>query len=167
MTFTLDVKGTKVLFTGPSQDNHDVISVGLHFSEYAIYGHLTERVDVYSFGVVILEIISGRRSTDVKYEPVAKFLLEEAWNFYQQDNHLNQVDETSSLEEFTLEELRRKSLQDCSGASSHQLLHHHQCLVLSLCSPLIVLWMNSWSDGQHLLMQIGLLEWTPSLLVHW
>lgn len=33
--------------------------------EYAINGHLSEKVDIYSFGVVVLEIISGQRCSDL------------------------------------------------------------------------------------------------------
>ena len=33
--------------------------------EYAIHGQLSEKVDTYSFGIVVLEIISGKRCTDV------------------------------------------------------------------------------------------------------
>ena len=30
--------------------------------EYALWGHLTEKVDVYSFGVVALELVSGKNN---------------------------------------------------------------------------------------------------------
>lgn len=33
--------------------------------EYAVSGHLSEKVDIYSFGVVVLEIISGQRCSDL------------------------------------------------------------------------------------------------------
>ncbi|KAI3794377.1 hypothetical protein L1987_37008 [Smallanthus sonchifolius] len=42
--------------------------------EYALHGVLSEKVDTYSFGIVILEIISGRRSTEVKSH--SDYLLE-------------------------------------------------------------------------------------------
>lgn len=32
--------------------------------EYAMHGHLSEKVDVYSYGIVILEIICGRKCLD-------------------------------------------------------------------------------------------------------
>lgn len=32
--------------------------------EYALRGHLTEKVDVFSFGVVALEILTGRQNTN-------------------------------------------------------------------------------------------------------
>jgi serine/threonine protein kinase len=43
--------------------------------EYAIHGNLSENVDTYSYGIVVLEIISGRRSNDMKLEVNAQYLL--------------------------------------------------------------------------------------------
>jgi serine/threonine protein kinase len=43
--------------------------------EYVSLGQLSEKVDVYSFGVVLLEIISGRRSIDHKFDGDQIFLL--------------------------------------------------------------------------------------------
>ena len=31
----------------------------------AVLGHCSVKLDVYSFGVLVLEIVSGRRSTDL------------------------------------------------------------------------------------------------------
>lgn len=45
--------------------------------EYAIGGHLSEKVDIYSFGIVMLEIISGRRSTDDTQDSTYEYLLKE------------------------------------------------------------------------------------------
>lgn len=45
--------------------------------EYALHGHLSEKVDTYSFGIVVLEIISGRKSSDVQVEPTTEYLLEQ------------------------------------------------------------------------------------------
>lgn len=33
--------------------------------EYAVLGQLSVKLDVYSFGVVVLEIVTGRRNTDM------------------------------------------------------------------------------------------------------
>ncbi|KAI7733045.1 hypothetical protein M8C21_032210 [Ambrosia artemisiifolia] len=41
-------------------------TLGYTAPEYALHGVLSEKVDTYSFGIVILEIISGKRSTEVK-----------------------------------------------------------------------------------------------------
>ncbi|XLU77212.1 hypothetical protein S245_000633, partial [Arachis hypogaea] len=40
-------------------------TLGYTAPEYAIYGQLSEKVDTYSYGIVILEIISGRKSTEI------------------------------------------------------------------------------------------------------
>ncbi|VFQ88141.1 unnamed protein product [Cuscuta campestris] len=45
--------------------------------DYAIHGHLSEKVDTYSFGVLVLEIVSGRRSGDVESDPENEYLLEQ------------------------------------------------------------------------------------------
>lgn len=50
--------------------------------EYAIHGQLSEKVDTYGFGVVVLEIISGRKSNDMRFEPLTQFLLEWVNFFY-------------------------------------------------------------------------------------
>jgi serine/threonine protein kinase len=44
--------------------------------EYAIHGQLSEKVDIYSFGVVVLEIICGRKSSEVNNDPNGEYLLE-------------------------------------------------------------------------------------------
>lgn len=50
--------------------------------EYAIHGHLSEKVDTYSFGVVILEIVSGRRSSDMNIDSISntEYLLDDVLN---------------------------------------------------------------------------------------
>nr|XP_016485953.1 PREDICTED: cysteine-rich receptor-like protein kinase 2 [Nicotiana tabacum] len=58
-------------------------TLGYTAPEYAIHGHLTEKVNVYSFGVVVLEIISGRRSNDMQIEPVTEYLLEKVGFHFQ------------------------------------------------------------------------------------
>ena len=44
--------------------------------EYAMRGHLTEKVDVFSFGVMALEIVSGRPNSDSSLEGEKMYLLE-------------------------------------------------------------------------------------------
>lgn len=45
--------------------------------EYALQGILSDKVDTYSFGIVVLEIISGRRCTDMNSESQSMdYLLE-------------------------------------------------------------------------------------------
>lgn len=43
--------------------------------EYAIQGKLSEKVDVYSYGVVVLEIISGRKSSEIRLELITEYLI--------------------------------------------------------------------------------------------
>uniref|UniRef100_A0A0E0M6J2 Uncharacterized protein n=1 Tax=Oryza punctata TaxID=4537 RepID=A0A0E0M6J2_ORYPU len=40
-------------------------TLGYMAPEYAVLGHLSVKLDVYSFGVLLLEIVTGRRNTDV------------------------------------------------------------------------------------------------------
>nr|GMC90286.1 cysteine-rich receptor-like protein kinase 2 [Ipomoea batatas] len=75
--------------------------------EYAIHGHLSEKVDIYSFGIVILEVISGRRSSDLQVEPVTEYLLELAWKLYENDEHLGLVDNNLDPNEYEAEEVKR------------------------------------------------------------
>ncbi|KAD7478589.1 hypothetical protein E3N88_01725 [Mikania micrantha] len=52
-------------------------TLGYTAPEYARNGVLSEKVDTYSFGIVILEIVSGRRSTEVKSDSQSiDYLLE-------------------------------------------------------------------------------------------
>ena len=39
-------------------------------------GHLTEKTDVYAFGIVALELVSGRKNSDVNLGNEKKYLLE-------------------------------------------------------------------------------------------
>ncbi|RAL43601.1 hypothetical protein DM860_017344 [Cuscuta australis] len=52
-------------------------TLGYTAPEYAIHGHLSEKVDTYSFGVVVLEIVSGRRSGNVQSDPENEYLLKQ------------------------------------------------------------------------------------------
>ncbi|CAN6463483.1 unnamed protein product [Victoria cruziana] len=80
-------------------------TLGYTAPEYAIHGQLSEKVDTYSFGVVVLEIISGRRSNDIKLEPVTQYLLEWAWRLYESDSLLGLVDQRLDPKEFIEEEM--------------------------------------------------------------
>ncbi|XP_031107548.1 cysteine-rich receptor-like protein kinase 2 [Ipomoea triloba] len=82
-------------------------TLGYTAPEYAIHGHLSEKVDIYSFGIVILEIISGRRSIDIQIEPVTEYLLELAWKLYENEEHLGLVDKSLDSNEYKAEEVKR------------------------------------------------------------
>ncbi|KAM7464842.1 hypothetical protein LguiB_012404 [Lonicera macranthoides] len=82
-------------------------TLGYTAPEYAIHGRLSEKVDTYSFGVVVLEIISGRRCTEIQDDPLSDYLLENAWKLYENDMHLKLVDETLDPNEYTPEEAKK------------------------------------------------------------
>jgi len=44
--------------------------------EYAMQGQLSVKVDVYSFGVLVLEIVSGRKTSDTSFPHKTLSLLE-------------------------------------------------------------------------------------------
>ncbi|KAI3754022.1 hypothetical protein L2E82_26112 [Cichorium intybus] len=73
--------------------------------EYAMWGHLTEKVDVFGFGVVALEIISGRPNSDLSLEDEQIYLLGWAWKLHEANRELELVDE--ELSEFDESEVRR------------------------------------------------------------
>ncbi|TKY71678.1 LRR receptor serine/threonine-protein kinase [Spatholobus suberectus] len=74
--------------------------------EYALGGQLTKKADIYSFGVLVLEIVSGRSSARRTNEGGShKFLLEWAWQLYEEGKLLEFVD--PDMEEFPEEEVIR------------------------------------------------------------
>ncbi|KAL5983131.1 hypothetical protein ACLOJK_017212 [Asimina triloba] len=75
--------------------------------EYAIHGQLSEKVDTYSFGVVVLEIISGQKTNDARREPAKQYLLEWAWNLYENDALIDLVDEHLDRNEYTADEVKK------------------------------------------------------------
>ncbi|KAI3767258.1 hypothetical protein L2E82_17347 [Cichorium intybus] len=79
-------------------------TLGYTAPEYALRGLLSDKVDTYSFGVVILEIISGRRSTEVD-ESSSDFLLEHAWKSYEKKIHMKFIDETLDLKQYEQEQV--------------------------------------------------------------
>nr|XP_048330579.1 probable LRR receptor-like serine/threonine-protein kinase At1g56140 [Ziziphus jujuba var. spinosa] len=80
-------------------------TIGYLAPEYAMRGHLTEKTDVFAFGVVALELVSGRPNSDSSLEGEKMYLLEWAWNLYEQNRELELVD--SRLSEFDEEEVGR------------------------------------------------------------
>ncbi|KAL1565280.1 cysteine-rich receptor-like protein kinase 43 [Salvia divinorum] len=82
-------------------------TLGYTAPEYAIGGHLSEKVDIYSFGIVMLEIISGRRPTDVTPDSTYEYLLKEAWKLYERDMHQNLADVALNLNEYQVEEVKK------------------------------------------------------------
>ncbi|KAK9071522.1 hypothetical protein SSX86_010091 [Deinandra increscens subsp. villosa] len=83
-------------------------TLGYTAPEYAIHGQLSEKVDTYSFGIVVLEIVSGKRCTDVPDELVGEqYLLEHAWNLYETRMHLKLVDETLDPTKYKEEDIKK------------------------------------------------------------
>ncbi|KAH9558381.1 hypothetical protein CY35_06G005900 [Sphagnum magellanicum] len=68
-------------------------TMGYLAPEYISFGQLSEKVDVYSFGVVLLEIVSGRRSIDHKFDGDQIFLLNWAWRLHEEDKLLDIMDQ--------------------------------------------------------------------------
>ncbi|KAJ9687179.1 hypothetical protein PVL29_015863 [Vitis rotundifolia] len=80
-------------------------TIGYLAPEYAMRGHLTEKVDVFSFGVVALEIVSGRPNSDTSLEQEKTYLLEWTWQLHENNCEIELVD--SRLSEFSEEEASR------------------------------------------------------------
>ncbi|KAI3722981.1 hypothetical protein L2E82_34233 [Cichorium intybus] len=96
----------------PEDETHVVTNyagtLGYTAPEYALRGLLSDKVDTYSFGVVILEIISGRRSTEVKSGlSSAAYLLEQAWQSYEKNIHMKFIDETLNLNQHEQEHVMK------------------------------------------------------------
>ncbi|KAF6167895.1 hypothetical protein GIB67_027673 [Kingdonia uniflora] len=67
-------------------------TLGYMAPEYAISGHLTRKSDVYSFGVLLLEILSGRCVIEFDIELGEYYLVEKAWEMYNDGNLLQLMD---------------------------------------------------------------------------
>ncbi|KAJ1430705.1 Serine/threonine-protein kinase, active site [Sesbania bispinosa] len=78
-------------------------TIGYLAPEYAIGGRLTRKADIYSFGVLLVEIVSGRCNTNSRLPIEEQFLLERAWEFYEQKELVGLVD-TSLNGEFDTEQ---------------------------------------------------------------
>jgi len=62
--------------------------------EYAMQGQLSVKTDIYSFGVLVLEIVSGRKSSDTDFPEEIETLLEWAWTLFKNGNLLSVIDST-------------------------------------------------------------------------
>eukprot|EP00253_Pinus_taeda_P002855 PITA_02855 len=62
--------------------------------EYAMRGQLSVKTDIYSFGVLVLEIVTGRKSSDTDFPPEIETLLEWAWILFKNGNLLTVIDST-------------------------------------------------------------------------
>ncbi|CAD6262294.1 unnamed protein product [Miscanthus lutarioriparius] len=71
--------------------------------EYAMRGHMTEKVDVFAFGVVILETLAGRPNFDNTLDEGKVYILEWVWQLYEENHPLDMVD--PKLAEFNSDEV--------------------------------------------------------------
>ncbi|KAF3450331.1 hypothetical protein FNV43_RR06411 [Rhamnella rubrinervis] len=82
-------------------------TLGYTAPEYAIHGQLSEKADTYSYGVVVLEIISGQKSNEIKVDSAGEYLLERAWKLYEEEKHLELVDESLDPDEYEGEDVKK------------------------------------------------------------
>ncbi|KAJ9541262.1 hypothetical protein OSB04_027768 [Centaurea solstitialis] len=83
-------------------------TLGYTAPEYVTRGRLSEKVDTYSFGIVTLEIISGRRCTDVKLNGIdSLYLLEQAWQLYEKEIHIELIDEEIDQNDYEIEHVTK------------------------------------------------------------
>ncbi|WOH15087.1 hypothetical protein DCAR_0934622 [Daucus carota subsp. sativus] len=82
-------------------------TLGYTAPEYAIHGHLSEKVDTYGFGIVVLEILGGRRCNNSKTEAFSCSLLEHTWNLFKHDAYLNLVDKTLDPDEYEIDNIKK------------------------------------------------------------
>ncbi|XP_028752449.1 probable LRR receptor-like serine/threonine-protein kinase At1g56130 [Neltuma alba] len=81
-------------------------TIGYLAPEYAMRGHLTEKVDVFSFGILALEIVSGRPNSDSSLEGEKMYLLEWTWQLHEKNCILGLLD-PKLLKDFNEEEVKR------------------------------------------------------------
>uniref|UniRef100_A0A0C9S4A1 TSA: Wollemia nobilis Ref_Wollemi_Transcript_25594_2264 transcribed RNA sequence n=1 Tax=Wollemia nobilis TaxID=56998 RepID=A0A0C9S4A1_9CONI len=62
--------------------------------EYAMRGELSVKVDIFSYGVLLLEIVSGRKNTEINLSQNMQILLRWAWGLYTNGKALDIMDQT-------------------------------------------------------------------------
>ncbi|XP_057541338.1 probable LRR receptor-like serine/threonine-protein kinase At1g56140 [Amaranthus tricolor] len=80
-------------------------TVGYLAPEYAMRGHLTEKVDVFAFGVVALELVSGRSNCDASLGREQMYLVDWAWHLFENGRELQFADKR--LKDFNQDEVKR------------------------------------------------------------
>ncbi|KAK3141508.1 hypothetical protein QOZ80_4BG0334830 [Eleusine coracana subsp. coracana] len=88
--------------------------------EYAMRGHMTEKIDVFAFGVVVLETLAGRPNFDNTLDEDKIYILEWVWQLYEEEHPLDVVD--PKLIEFNADEVLRAIHVAllCTQGSPHQ-----------------------------------------------
>ncbi|CAM0902819.1 unnamed protein product [Alopecurus aequalis] len=88
--------------------------------EYAMRGHVTEKVDVFAFGVVVLETLAGRPNYYTSEDQSKVYIFEWVWELYEEGHPLDMLD--PRLDDFDDEEVLRaiKVALVCTQGSPHQ-----------------------------------------------
>ncbi|VAH35581.1 unnamed protein product [Triticum turgidum subsp. durum] len=88
--------------------------------EYAMRGHMTEKIDVFAFGVVALEIVAGESNHHTTLEEETTYIFEKVWDLYENGNPLDFVD--PKLSKFNSEEVLRviRVALICTQGSPHR-----------------------------------------------
>ncbi|KAJ1700796.1 hypothetical protein LUZ63_000575 [Rhynchospora breviuscula] len=79
-----------------SVTNRVVGTYGYMSPEYAMYGVFSIKSDVFSFGVLVLEIISGKKCSEIFAVEPRLNLLSYAWTLWNDRNVLNLIDSSIS-----------------------------------------------------------------------
>ncbi|KAG0618758.1 hypothetical protein M758_4G090000 [Ceratodon purpureus] len=75
--------------------------------EYAMRGQLTEKADVFSYGIVALELVSGRPNLDFHVQSYATYILDWAWQLYEEDKLIHLLDPNTTWSNDSIEEAIR------------------------------------------------------------
>ncbi|KAK7393168.1 hypothetical protein VNO78_21661 [Psophocarpus tetragonolobus] len=116
-------------------------TLGYTAPEYVLHGHLSEKADTYSYGIVVLEIVSGRKSTDVKViddNGDEEYLLRQAWNLYEKGMLLELVDKSLDPNNYDAEEVKKviSIALLCTQASAAMRPTISEVVVLLSCNDL-------------------------------
>ncbi|XP_057450454.1 putative receptor-like protein kinase At1g72540 isoform X2 [Lotus japonicus] len=109
---------------GPDKDHSYITTsvMGTHgyaAPEYIMTGRLTTMSDVYSFGVVLLELLTGRRSVDMKRATREKDLVEWARPLLKDYHKLERIMDPRLEDQYSTEGARKVA------ALAYQCLSHH------------------------------------------
>nr|CAB3488269.1 unnamed protein product [Digitaria exilis] len=109
----------KALF-GTSSSKFIQLYGGYLAPEYAMRGHMTEKVDVFAFGVVVLETLAGRPNFDNTLDEDKIYILEWVWQLYEENHPLDMLD--PKLADFNSDEVLRAIHVAllCTQGSPHQ-----------------------------------------------
>ncbi|PUZ48905.1 hypothetical protein GQ55_7G283300 [Panicum hallii var. hallii] len=88
--------------------------------EYAMRGHMTEKVDVFAFGVVALEIVAGESNYQNTFEENTTYIFERVWELYENGRPLDFVD--PKLTEYNGDEVLRviRAALHCTQGAPHK-----------------------------------------------